>query len=470
LGISVLEKGWGARYSRGTFKFYLLIKNNGEIYAMKTKILGILLIVMFLIVTTVLTMVSSTDKNDGNQVSDEVYVDDNRRCSSNIRSATRFPVKDNLLAPLDPNYTSPKSTTQDTPDYFNWKDYEGHDWTTPIKDQLQDVCGSCWAFGALGGLESTIKIWENNPDLDIVLSEQYLLSCSSGSCDGWYLSSTLSWIKRNGMITEECLPYQADDTIPCESKCPDWREYLIGIKNYKKIARGNITAIQEDLIEYGPLPATMEVYEDFYPNYTGGVYKYTNGGYVFGHVVTIVGYDNTWGGEDEGYWICKNSWGTEWGEDGWFKIAYGECKIENYVYYLEGPNYSPLKPEKPNGASSGKPGIEYTYSTSCIDPDGNRLYYWFDWGDGNNSDWIGPYESGETIIANYTWESEGTYHVKVKTIEVLSTDIDRGIESEWSDPLPISMPKNKPYINTPFLQFLENHPRMFPLLRHMLEL
>ena len=123
------------------------------------------------------------------------------------------------------------------------------------------------------------------------------------------------------MITENCFPYQADDAIPCESKCPEWREYLIGIKNYEKIAREDITAIQEALIEYGPLPATMEVYEDFYPNYTGGVYKYTNGGYVFGHVVTIVGYDNTWGGEDEGYWICKNSWGTEWGEDGWFKIA-----------------------------------------------------------------------------------------------------------------------------------------------------
>ena len=237
-------------------------------------------------------------------------------CGSNSRSDTRFPVKSNPPAPLDPDYASPKPTTRDTPDYFSWKDYEGHDWTTPIKDQLQDICGSCWAFGALGGLESTIKIWENNPDLDIVLSEQYLLSCSSGSCDGWYLGSTLSWIKHNGMITEECLPYQADDTIPCESKCSEWREYLIGIKNYEKIARGDITAIQEALIEYGPLPATMEVYEDFYPNYTGGVYKYTNGGYVFGHVVTIVGYDNIWGGEDEGYWICKNSWGTDWGENG----------------------------------------------------------------------------------------------------------------------------------------------------------
>ena len=434
---------------------------------MKIKIVGIF--VCTILIATVLPVVSSAYENDNSQVSDEIYVDYDCGCGSNSRSDTRFPIKVNPPAPLDADYASPKPTTWDTPDYFSWKDCEGQDWTTPIRDQLQDICGSCWAFGALGGLESTIKIWENNPELDIDLSEQYLLSCSSGSCDGWYLSSTLSWIKHNGMITEECLPYQADDTIPCEDKCPEWREYLIGIKNYEKIARGDITATQEALIEYGPLPATMQVYEDFYPNYTGGVYKYTNGGYVFGHVVTIVGYDNTWGDEDEGYWICKNSWGTDWGENGWFKIAYGECGIENNTYYLEGPNYSPLKPEKPNGPPSGKPGVEYTYSTSCIDPDGNKLYYWFDWGDGNDSDWLGPYESGETISAKYTWGSEGTYQVKVKTLDILSVELDYGITSEWSDLLSVNMPKNKSYVNTPYLNFIENFLQQYPLIYQLLQ-
>jgi len=359
-----------------------------------------------------------------------------------------------------------KSTNIDIPDYFNWKNINDKDWTTPIKDQLQDICGSCWAFGALGGLESNIKIWENNHNLDVDLSEQYLLSCSDGSCDGWFLSTTLRSIKNDGMITEECLPYQADDTIPCDSKCLEWRDSLIGIKNYERISRGNITAIQEALITYGPLPATMEVYGDFYPDYSGGVYRYEYGDYVFGHVITIVGYDNTWGNNDEGYWICKNSWGTEWGEDGWFKIAYGECQIEDNVYYLEGPNYSPLKPEHPNGSVKGEPGVEYIYSSSCIDPDGNRLYYWFDWGDGNNSDWIGPYESGEIIEASYMWQSEGIYEIKVKTLDVLSTDYDIGIESEWSDPLSVSMPKNKS-IND-FNPWIFRLIQRFPILEYLL--
>ena len=336
------------------------------------------------------------------------------------------------------------NTKNDIPSSWDWRDDNGKDWTTPVKDQLQDECGSCWAFGALGGLESNYKIWKNDSTLDVDLSEQYILSCSSGSCDGWYLSKTLNWIKHNGIIFENCMPYEADDTIPCESKCDDWRSQLFGIKEYKRLPIGDINAIKEALIDYGPLPATMYVYDDFYPEWNGGVYQQNSDEFVFGHVITIVGYDDNWGNENEGYWICKNSWGTEWGENGWFRIAYRECEIENNVYYLEGPNYPPQKPEKPSGISSGEPGIKYTISSSCIDPDDNKLYYMFDWGDGNDSNWIGPFESGKMVSTNYTWESKGTYHVKVKTIDVISPNIyDNCMESEWSDPLEVSMTKTK---------------------------
>jgi len=59
---------------------------------------------------------------------------------------------------------------EDIPEEWDWRDIDGEDWTTPIKDQIQDVCGSCWAFGALGGLEAMIKIWNNNPTADVDLS------------------------------------------------------------------------------------------------------------------------------------------------------------------------------------------------------------------------------------------------------------------------------------------------------------
>lgn len=324
----------------------------------------------------------------------------------------------------------------DVPPQWDWRwatyDNITGDWTTPIKDQLQDVCGSCWAFGSLAALESAIKLWNREPEMEVDLSEQYMLSCSAGGCDGWYWFNTLSWIKSNGAIPESCFPYQANDTIPCDAKCEDWREHLIGIDGHHRVA-SDVESIQNALVTYGPLATTMDVYGDFYPIFEGGIYRHQWGDFVFGHVVCIVGYNDTWGGEDEGYWIVKNSWGTEWGEDGWFRIAYGECNIEKGVYYFTGPNHAPQKPSPPEGAERGKTGEPYRYTFTATDPDGDEIRYYVDWGDGNGT-WSDFVASGESITMNYTWQDEGNYEVKVKTRD------EHGLDSEWSDPLTVSMP------------------------------
>jgi len=331
------------------------------------------------------------------------------------------------------------------PEKWDWRDVDGVDWTTSVKDQLQDLCGSCWAFGALGGLEAAVKLWNDIPDEDVDLSEQYLLSCSSGSCNGWYLSFALRWVKQNGMITEECFPYQADDTIPCESKCSDFREYLFGITGYTKVAK-DVESIKEALVTYGPLPTSMTVYGDFYPDWGGGVYVQNSDELIFGHCVTIVGYDDTWGDEDEGYWICKNSWGTGWGEEGWFRIAYGQCDIESGVYYLEGPNYAPDRPSAPVGPVNGDPACSYNFSATGVDPEGDMIYYYFDWGDEDTSGWIGPVESGVSVSAEHSWVAKGTYDVKVKVRDVY------GLESDWSDPLQVRMTKEKSFLISPVIE------------------
>ena len=316
------------------------------------------------------------------------------------------------------------------PPSWDWRNVNGSDWTTPIKDQEQDKCGSCWAFGALGALESNIKIWKNNPILDVDLSEQYMLSCSPGSCNGWYIDRTIKWIKTNGSIFESCFTYEANDSISCDAKCPDWRNTLIGIDGYLKIST-NITVIESALIQYGPLPATMDVYSDFYPNFTGGVYHHTNGTFVFGHVVTIVGYDTT---GEEGYWICKNSWGSNWGEEGWFRIAFGECRIESNVYCYTGPNYILVKPDKPTGPAKGHIKQTYTYTATADDPDNDSLKYCFDWDDGF-LDWTDFVSSGSVVSMNHTWRNKRTYNIRVKIQD------EHGLESDWSDPLSIKIPR-----------------------------
>ena len=126
----------------------------------------------------------------------------------------------------------------------------------------------------------------------------------------------------------------------------------------------------------------------------------------------------------------------------------------------------PDKPQTPSGPANGKPGIEYTYTSSTTDLTGDQIYYFWDWGDGNYSGWIGPYSSGETVKVGHIWTKKGSYQIKVKAKDIY----DYG--SKWSDPLSVTMPRNKA-INLPFLQFLQNflqdHPNLFPILQKIIQ-
>ncbi len=98
---------------------------------------------------------------------------------------------------------------------------------------------------------------------------------------------------------------------------------------------------------------------------------------------------------------------------------------------------SPVKPIITKGEVNGKYGEQYNYSAFTTDPQNDEIYYFWDWGDNTNSDWIGPYESGIECEISNIWEKRGNYNIKVKSKDYY------GHESEWSDPLSISMPKDK---------------------------
>jgi len=92
-------------------------------------------------------------------------------------------------------------------------------------------------------------------------------------------------------------------------------------------------------------------------------------------------------------------------------------------------NRDPAPPNTPSGETSGYHGEEYTYCTSTTDPDGDKVKYWFDWGDGENSGWTSLYNSGETACADHTWDEPGDYQVKAKAKD------EFGAESGWSSPV-----------------------------------
>jgi parallel beta-helix repeat protein len=97
----------------------------------------------------------------------------------------------------------------------------------------------------------------------------------------------------------------------------------------------------------------------------------------------------------------------------------------------------PSKPIRPSGKTHGEINVTYEYQTSAIDQQDRQLYYWFDWGDGNQSQWFGPYQSGEICSASHCWIEKGTYQVRVKVKN------DQGIISVWSDPFAVYIPHQK---------------------------
>jgi agmatine deiminase len=116
------------------------------------------------------------------------------------------------------------------------------------------------------------------------------------------------------------------------------------------------------------------------------------------------------------------------------------------------PNNTPEKPQCPSGPANGKAGTTYLYSTSTIDADDDMVYYLWDWGDGTTGEWLGPYASGVTISTSYVWSEEGTYMIRVKAKDI------HDAESDWSDPLVVTMPKSS--LRT--FAFFDRLQRLFP--------
>jgi len=96
-------------------------------------------------------------------------------------------------------------------------------------------------------------------------------------------------------------------------------------------------------------------------------------------------------------------------------------------------NYPPQMPSQPSGVTEGEPQVEYDFSSSTADPDGDSVFYLFNWGDGMDTTWLGPYSSGDTCTLSHTWMNPGIYHVKVK-----ARDQHEG-ESNWSDSLSVAI-------------------------------
>ncbi|XP_039127656.1 cysteine proteinase 2-like [Dioscorea cayenensis subsp. rotundata] len=210
------------------------------------------------------------------------------------------------------------------------RDWRKEGIVSPVKDQGE--CGSCWTFSATGALEAAHC---QATGKNITLSEQQLVDCAqafnNNGCQGGLPSQAFQYVKYNGGLdTEKSYPYKETDGT-CSYKSEN-----IGVKVINTV---NITMDAEDELKHAvgvvrPVSIAFEVVQSFM-SYKSGVYSSDTCGSSpmdVNHAVLAVGY-----GVEKGvpYWLIKNSWGTEWGMDGYFKMELGKnmCGVATCASY-----------------------------------------------------------------------------------------------------------------------------------------
>lgn len=272
------------------------------------------------------------------------------------------------------------------PSSFDWRSYGGQNWMTSVKNQ--GSCGSCWAFSAVGVVEAAHNIASANPNLDLDLSEEYLVSdCLPGhNCCGGSMGTALAFVRDQGVPDEACLPYadlssctcgaaacNTDCTYHTGSSCSDRRcldrcsDWQSRVQTVDAVYQISASQMKQALVDHGPLSVAMGIGSAYGGGFDGqSIYRCTNDSGM-NHGVIIVGYSDA-----GGYWIVKNSWGASWGPDGngYFKLGYGECAIGNYNLYVD--LAAPPPPDQDgDGVPDASDNCPAAYNPSQTDADGD---------------------------------------------------------------------------------------------------
>ncbi|XP_071835840.1 uncharacterized peptidase C1-like protein F26E4.3 [Apostichopus japonicus] len=252
---------------------------------------------------------------------------------------------------------SSDAATMDIPKHFDAREH----WPGLVGDiQDQGDCASSWAVTTSAVASDRFSI-QSNGTMNMTLSMQHLVSCNQKGqqgCYGGHLDRAWWFLRKRGVVTGQCYPYKSGMSLDMSMKkgscyvpgkfapaiCPDPVTYS---ERYKTSPPYRIAEypreIQAEIMKNGPVQAAMHVKSDFFL-YKSGVYKYTGltndtdnvaGDAVGWHSLRILGWgvDKSNPSNHRKYWLCANSWGKHWGEDGLVRISRGdnECEIESFV-------------------------------------------------------------------------------------------------------------------------------------------
>lgn len=251
-------------------------------------------------------------------------------------------------------YGSAANNIESLPKQFSWLDVDGKNLLAPSWNQhIPQYCGSCWLHGTLSMIQDRLKIQKKGLGPDVMLARQSLLNCAAfhdfgGGCDGGDVIDVLRYMSHYGLPDESCQPYSATDHTKYgkkAKKCPpsgycsncmtiDDKDTCWSIKSpiryfldgYGTVDAPGEEAMMKEIMSGGPLTCSMATPETFDYGYHKGVYVDVSNNTDVDHDVEVVG----WGETEEGqkYWIIRNSWGTYWGELGFFKLEKGKNALQ----------------------------------------------------------------------------------------------------------------------------------------------
>jgi len=190
-----------------------------------------------------------------------------------------------------------------------------------IRDQ--GSCGSCWSFGVIGATEAVHRILYPMLYPIIDLAEQTLVStcCGSGDCGGGYFDA-FNYIRDKGLPVESEDPYRASN-----SSCKSGLHPFIKISSWHYVGSENGGATTEQIKQaiYDHGPVTIDINGGF-SGYDGRSIFTGCGSTSTNHMVVLTGWvdDPAYAAYGGGYWILRNSWGSEWGENGYMRIVYNK--------------------------------------------------------------------------------------------------------------------------------------------------
>jgi len=230
----------------------------------------------------------------------------------------KYLMKKTITTPRDiPSHMILKPKNVAIPTVFDWRPEGG---VTPVKDQGQ--CGSCWAFSVVENVESMWILAKKSDNGTLRLSEQQVVDCDSSDagCDGGDPPTAYEYIiGAGGLEGEKDYPYHARD-----GNCKfDSKKVTTKITQWKYATTSkDESTLQQNLVSWGPPSICVDA--AYWQYYSGGVLTAWECAWInqLDHCVQLVGYDQK--DSSKNYWIVRNSWGTDWGVNGYIYLSMNE--------------------------------------------------------------------------------------------------------------------------------------------------